>query len=304
MIQDNKIVYVIGDSFTNGIELADYMLPNYPGEVSLNDQYNSNINELASNYILWKQQITKDNFNLHKFLRNNEELLRWSNQLSTIIDLPVINKSFCGADNFSIFVIAMKDLENLINSGHIIEKVIIQITSFDRISYINDKTVLENHFGYPVDTTRHLNDNYVMRSLNPAMHNQWNLITPVENKFLENHIMKLGDELQLTNSYHKIFLYNLLQLKLWKKSIKGITGQDPIIVDSLFIAYILQNKYMSVNLDEDIFLKDIFDDIFDNNLLSMSNICNLDEKCLTHGLHFTHHVHNKFAHMIADRYFK
>lgn len=305
MTQDKDIIYVNGDSFTAGSDLADYLLPGYPEEITLNDMVNNHDTNRINSYTEWKREQQKKKIVNFKYLSDIETSNRWSNKLSMIINKPVLNKSHPGSDNFSIFARTCSDIEKLRASGTTVSKIIIQITGFMRYSYIRSAEYSSGDvFKLDIRTLHRLElaDGFFFRHLMP-MYMGSSIITKAENEFLKRSLYEevvYGDQPQSSK-----LIGHLLNLKMFKDAVRGVSGVDPIIVDSLFMKTYLHYTYSAKYLEnKDSYVYKLFENVFSDQLMTMFDIPDFYEKSITCGGHFNAKVHEKFAEKIAERYFK
>lgn len=300
------IVYVNGDSFSAGADLADYLLPDYPEQWTLNDLINNYDPDIGSRYVNWRHKFydARSEFYSQDAL-NAQDRLRWSSILASTVDRTVINNSYAGADNYSITVRSCNDIQKLISKGYTITHVIIQFTGFNRYSYVrNSNNSRDNRFYYDIrnQSKSSMKDGFYLRHIKSSELNTGQL-TDKESKFLEKEVLdELVYEDQDSSSR---LLSHLLTLKLYKDAIKGVSGVDPIFVDSLFMKSYFRYTDTEKHLISGSYINDVFNYIFPGSMLSMYDIPDFyNEKSITGGRHFDRFVHEKFSKLLAERYFK
>jgi hypothetical protein len=302
MTQDKEVIYVNGDSFAAGTDLADHLIPGCPEEQSLDDLMNRHDSKRIMDYVNWRH----DYYNKMdtKPLMAIEEANRWSSKLSKIIDKPVINKAHPGSDNFSIFIRTCSDVNKLKAQGYRISKIIIQITGFMRYSYIRDKMYSANKvFNLDLNALHRLEleDGFFIRHVMPIQMES-DKITEKENEFLKRSFYEecvYDDQLSTTK-----LIGNLLTLKMYKDAVKGATGIDPLIVDSWFMkSYLIYTDTEKYLENKNSYESKLFREIFSDQFITMFDIPDFNEKSLTAGGHFNLTVHEKFAKLLAERYF-
>jgi hypothetical protein len=304
MTRDKEIVYVNGDSFTAGSDLGDYLIPGYPDEYSLDDFMCGTISKSMNDYSLWRE----DYFNVNAetdFLIRTEQANKWSSKLAEIIDKPVINKAYPGSDNFSIFARTCNDVEKLKLSGYKVTNIIIQVTGFMRYSYVRSAE-FSSHKIFEIDVKSldrlELGDGFFLRHLIPVQIGS-SRITEKESEFLKKSFYEeIIYEGQPSDAN---LISKLLNLKMYKDAVYGATGIEPIIVDSLFmLSYLKFTKTEKYLENKDSYVSKLFRNIFSDNITTMFNIPDFNAKSITGGGHFTSKVHEKFAALLAERYFK
>jgi hypothetical protein len=303
MIQDKDIIYVNGDSFTAGTDIVDHTLPGYPAEQSLHDLVENHNPQRSIDYHNWRYNLLNKNPDT-VYIQELEKQRRWSSKLSSIIGKPIINNSYAGSDNFSIFTRTCSDVEKLRQKGYTVSKIIIQLTGFMRYSYIrNIETSSDDAFRLDLTHMKQMElaEGFFFRHVMPIQMGS-DRITPQENEFLKR---SLYEELIYDDqSNSSKFIGNLLNLKLYKDAVTGATGIEPIIVDSMFIKTYLHWTGSSEYLkNKDSYASRLFRSIFSDQIESMFDIPDFNEKSLTGGNHFVESVHTKFAERLATRYF-
>jgi len=313
---NKEIIYVNGCSFTGGTDIADELYEQYPGHISLDYAINTTGHpeafDRSRQYFNWKQTLVANDPDGH--ILEEEKKLRWSNVLSNILGIDVINNSCAGTDNQSMIIRTCNDIAKLQRQGHVIKKIIIQFTCRTRFSYVrswdSNSWDINKSYIYAIDKRNKekitLDDEFYMRYINHGLIDG-DYINPYENIFLKSYNPCILYEKQSEGSQ---FLNYLLQLKIYKNAIMGSTGIEPIFVDSWFLklfgCQIVENDVRLYNSSID--SKSIIDrtiaELFPEGFSSMIDICLRDDLVMTPGYHFNSTVHKKFAEHLSERYFK
>lgn len=294
MTQGKNIIYVNGDSFTEGSDMADHLYPFFKKYYSLHDILTEDVDSrLASQTFAINQ---KYNFNdnianrelvntITQFEVNN----RWSSILSKKLDTPVYNLSSQGGSSmYGIMYRTLADLYRLQKQGYIITDIIIQLTSPGRYSFFDETKDYE-------EPQRKNNDYYYhMRHFNH-----------LRNPEIVNIIS--------ANEPYEMSEYRWLnELYLFKHALASITNARLLLVDSVFYRkcingikpfQFMYSDWLNKNMDD--YLLDFKKQLDDEVELSMLDCIDLNEpETLTDGMHFTAKVHDIFAKKIAERYFQ
>jgi hypothetical protein len=298
MTHDKTIVYVNGDSFTEGSDMADHMYPFFKGYYSLKDITSQNIDVRLA-----EQTAAIDSkFNFHVERGSSDPLVqqinqfeydnRWSNKLSEVINRPVYNLSSQGGSSmYAIAYRTMSDIYLLLQQGYTITDVIIQVTSAHRYSFFKNT---EDHH----EPQRKHNSRYYHILSGNTLH------SPGLNKDLLKMI--ITEEPADMAEYR--WLHDVYMLK---NAIAQLTGARVIFVDSVFYVRTISDvnsfdfKYSPwLNKNPTDYLLD-FKKTLDNEIkLSMLDCIDNDEPdTITNGMHFTAKVHERFAKLIARTYF-
>lgn len=307
------MIYVNGCSFTNGIDVADYLLAGYPPELTFNQACeeinNGTMREKVQNYYNWTnieydkivEGTTKLNY--AGYTNRQKRKLRWSAVLSDILGKEVVDNSAPGSDNYSIYIRTCNDIYNLRKQGVKVDKIIVQFTCRTRHAYI--KEILpesEEIYGDNYLNMNKINDQFFVRSINHANMNNPNY-SIAEKYFLETDNYR-ALELDMPLKTRLLNYFN--KLKMYKDAIHGATGIEPIVVDGLFLHMELissQSYFLLDNLDADTYFGRIVSSLFPHGIDSMANMCSGDTISLTGGMHFTKEVHELFAQHLAKKYF-
>ena len=132
------IIYCNGDSFTSGVDLADYLIPGYPGGTPMSPretgQQTPDVREAAN----WHKNTYDNSHQLGKLRQTkmraiqNEEFNRaWPNKLHNLSGYPVINNAQSGSSMDRIARTTVSDLISL-KEEHANIISIIGLTGIDR----------------------------------------------------------------------------------------------------------------------------------------------------------------------------
>lgn len=290
-----KVVYVNGDSFTEGVELADDMFPFYNRTYSLRqvrDCKDDTISKDQHESINLKQHFLKDNHSFRYDLNKAQLERRWTTRLDQLLDKKVINMSSQGGSSmYSIAFRTVADIHYLMKKGYIITDAIIQLTSPYRVSAFADTGVEDEP----------LANEFELRSYNLLSANVFN-----PNKKLESFATSFFNlETAAFNIYR--WLHELFTLK---HTLENMCPNIRVIfVDSVFYKNTLWptgtdfETLLNLKRREHNHILDFRKEFEENLELSMLDLVILDESVLTSGLHLTQEVHDRFAFALAERYF-
>jgi hypothetical protein len=291
MTLDKKnVVYVGGDSFTAGEDITDYLLPEYSeystAEMTELLKTNSNPSD-GESWISVRDKFYSDPnnqglYDQHNKIRNN---LRWSNKLEEIINQPVLNMSSIGGSSmYAIGYRAAYDLELLKKQGYTVTDVIIQLTNASRFYFFTNQKfeIHKNGIDYKICS-----------------------ITSGTNQFTDIFDTTIKHEDFYYNVYR--LFYEIYQIE---KMIESIIGKKPIFVDSVFFSdFIHSVDFFKIIKDitianEHQFIRSYAEELEKRLELSMLDcVADHDEKIWTKNLHFNSKIHQRFAKLVADRYF-
>jgi hypothetical protein len=314
-----EVIYVNGCSFTTGIDIADYILiKGTPPGLSFNDFTNFSIEAISehmNNYNIWRYshydnvipglyQLNYAGLTMRYMLK-----IRYTAILEKLTGIPVINKSAPGCDNNSIYLRTCNDVYNLKKQGYNVKKIIFQFTDPSRFSYIKETTDFTDkvHGDHYLDFNK-LDDDFICRSINHANRNQPSY-TDYEKYFIEKNPTPL---LEASMKLESKWLNYFSKLNMYKDAIKGATGIEPIMVDSIFMEAELdkdmqkysEDKFNFLNKpDMDTYIGRIITSLFPKGIDSMARMMDKDEESLTGGFHFNKKVHELFATHLARKYF-
>jgi hypothetical protein len=294
MTQGKDIIYVNGDSFTEGCDLADHLYPFFKQYYSLQEITSADSDIIRANQISALDQ--KYNFNKHindkllaKEIAQFEVNNRWSNKLSEQLGKPVHNLSSHGGSSMcAIIHRTLADLHRLQKQGYNITDILIQVTSPSRYSFFKETHDREEPQRY------NGNDYYYhIKSINPI--SDADVIDDLNN-----------------NEHYEMSVYRwLYNMYMFKHAIASITSARLILVDSACYPNsifgkkpfeLLHPDWLTKNKDD--YLLDFKKQLDDEIKLSMLDCIDLNEPAtVTAGLHFTAKIHDRFAKKISERYF-
>jgi len=297
MTQDKNIIYVNGDSFTEGSDMADHMYPFFKRYYSLNEITSEDIDIRLSNQrasVLNKSKFhrTSDDRQLIDKINRFQTDNRWSTVLSKLLNRPVYNiSSHGGSSMYAIAYRTIADLYRLQQEGFTITDTVIQVTGAHRYSFFAETNDEE-------EPQRDSNIRYYhIRTGNPLSPNRINT--------------ELLQAISLEESVEMAEYRWLHDVCMLKNAIENLTKSRVIFVDSVF--YLKQfNGLRSFDFSNSPWLNKNptdyvlnFKKILDNEMkLTMLNcIGNNEPDTITDGMHFTAPVHDKFAQQIARTYF-
>ena len=281
------MIYVNGDSFTEGSGLWYTTLPEYECEqlVTLKN----------------KDPVTQtDN---HRFYRNLcfsrkidtikvQKELRWSTKLEEITNKKVINiSSEGGASMYSIMYKTMQDLHMIKSSGKQLTAVIIQLTGCMRqeIFYSKVKT--------PIIQTlwpeREINGEYNVESFSTIEFERF--FKP------EYLIASMNNESKYIKFYHDVMLFDSF--------IQSEYEIKPIYVDSIFhknsIRFNYEDQTHKTWYIEEMpkHLQSFASELKERVELAMDDDITVTDRVWTKDFHLSAEIHENFAQRIAERYF-
>jgi len=293
MTLGKDVIYVNGDSFTEGCDLADHMTTSFKKYYSLHEILTEDLETREAS----QKAAAEQKFNFYRdpanleLCRQMEQFKidnRWTSTLSKELNRPVFNvSSHGGSSMYAIIYRTMVDLNKLQKQGYTITDVIIQVTSPSRYSFFsNTKDYEEPQFL--------VNDYY------------YHIKTA---DFTANS--------ELFNLIHSLESYDMAQYRwlhdmcMFKYAIASITNARLILVDSVFYRSNLKgikdfqfNTSPLLNKNIDDYLLNFKKQLDDEIELSMIECVDLnDSNTMTNSLHFTTKIHDIFAKKIAERYF-
>jgi hypothetical protein len=316
----SAVIYVNGCSFTNGVDIADYILDGYPEELSFNDVKHCFNNNLAGDkvfeYLNWRNlkyaEIVPGTTELNFAGKTNRLMkqLNWAALLEDITDTTIINKSAPGSDNYGIYLRTCNDIYNLRKQGIDVKKAIIQFTCRTRHAYIKEFRYDSYDIYRPAYLDHNKLDNeFFVRSLNQGSSIADNY--SVAEKFFLSTDNRQALELDMWSNSR--LLNYLSTVNMYKNAIQGALGIEVIMVDSLFfeIEYTTVNEgcndvQQTMDIDNpnpETYLGRTILSLFPNGIDSMARMMDKDHKSFTSGFHFNKEVHEKFAKHLAKKYF-
>ena len=203
-----KTIYVNGDSFPAGAELADHLLIGWPG-------YTDNRSFSTENAKKWNE-IRPSRLNLYPggpaAIHIKEKQYAWPNIIAEKYNINVVNSAKSGASVLGIAKRTCVDLLELTNRGVIVDKVFVQLTTLDRTEFYKN-TPDNRHFDdLPLTNLLTADRNAVERKLATA--------------YLDYNDADLAAK----------FLYGILFLE---QTVKNLTGLSPIYLSTGLSEYSL-----------------------------------------------------------------
>lgn len=296
------IIYVNGDSFTNGADIAEHIFYGFSLKYSLSQVMDPNFDHsIVRQYMAKVSKTAKKNFYEIQKIRKKHV---WTKILEEIIGIKVHNASVCGCGNANIYHRTMRDIDALKQKNINVKKIIIQFTEPLRPTYYLKKEEIDKF----INTGVHINQpsyihGYYSRSVNAMMQGN-ELVSELEKKYFS-----VAD---LSNNEHASpdsrIINFLSSLQLIKHAIQGATGIETYFVDSIFLYYVFNSLRKTAAIfdqsQRDFYTNLIFNDLFPNGkYLGMCNMFDIETKNILGGLHFDESVHKAFAEEVARRLF-
>lgn len=287
------MIYVIGDSFTWGDELSDFIVPNWPGfknTVIAGSPIETEWMQNRYSYLINSpEEVQKE----HELLRLNN---RWSSILQKKLNVEVVNSGLPGKSTAGMVTSAVRDLTRIVNENKKISLVIVQLTSISRyqIPCISDE----------YDHSLWYQNGYMQ--VNPWLVD-YNKHTLSEKLYKFNEY-KTSIDLDPESVYE--FMNNIAKLQLIAKL---ATTKKLVIVDSTFResnAGVIASANKEVSTKQYVTAnKSYFDLLSETNVVnemnrypSMYDIVNMDSKCkMTVGGHVCMETHRIFGELIAQK---
>jgi hypothetical protein len=291
MTQGKDVIYINGDSFTEGCDIADHLYPNFNKNYSSNELLSIPFRQAIENQVKSIQE--KADFGQMYPVENlgfleYERTLRWSSVLETILNKPVLNLSSKGGS--SMYAIAYKTIADVValkDQGYNITDIIIQITAGGRFDIFKNTEDYEEPPGL---------SNILRYNITSA------------NRYMSEYKDMMEQILS-----HETFEYNdyrvLHDIFMLKHTLIALTNARIIFVDSLFYKKTLSgDKFFTLkncNVSDDMHVVKFKKQLDQEIELSMLECVEPDEpETMTTGMHFTAKVHELFAKKIAERYFQ
>jgi hypothetical protein len=275
-------IYVNGDSFAAGCELADGVLLGAP-PLKSGREHLCRFNDLTDKEKQWARDRYPAGIKFYGSIENfenTEKSLAWPAELSKIDStIQVQNGSKCGASMVGIAHRTISDLMLNNAAGINFDFIFIQLTSSWRIEIYDAE-----------------------RSYNKFIHDNplsWvNLFETESKRNLGNSYIKQYTNIDLAIK----FLYNLCTLKY---AVKGLTGVSPIFFSAT--SYFTDDVLDPVIDMQDPIIKNLLRESGILNIpkeCCMSNIQELNNFAFTSGGHYERRTHQEYARVIYDRYIK
>lgn len=274
-------IYCCGDSFTDGTELVDHLLPGYPGLKATN---NLLVNKDEKIWSATRFKEGRKYFGTEEKYRQTQKDAAWPGRLLKLDNrLSVINGSRDGISIVGIANRTLIDLMSIYNRSDSVDVVFIQLTSPTRLEIYNQKHpdkyfMNERTFGW-IDTF----ETKVEQHLGVATVKHYSVV--------ENSIK---------------YLYNMCMIK---NAVKGITGTYPVFLGSY--AEFIRNV-----VDPLIHRSELINNDTINCLLSNSGILNIPDDDIMSTIHeknqflytpishFEQRTHDLYANHIYNKYIK
>jgi hypothetical protein len=293
-----EIIYVNGDSFTQGCDLEDHLYPDFERYYSLGELRSLTLDQLMERQradLIKKETFVKTNLEKSFEYTQSRYVFRWSHVLENILNKPVFNlSSHGGSSMYAIAYRTMADVVCLKNQGYNITDIIIQITGSGRISIFKNNNIYEEP---PIQTSallKNIKYNIISKNFISAKNTQY--------QTLFEHAM-----LHETNSFNE---YRLLHdLFMLKHALESLTKARVIFVDSVFYKKTIGNSknftFTDCDLTEDNHIVKFKQQLDQDIKLSMLECVEENEPdTMTAGMHFTAKIHRRFAELVAETYFK
>jgi hypothetical protein len=265
-------ICTIGDSFTAGDEISDFMLPGFPGYV-INGEW-------TRDHIEWNKTKLHVCARVDEDLRNKHNLFREENRWSSIMAKELSATVECLSSNGKSIYNYVTELIEYLDAGNNPDLVVIQLTSFDRYQlYCN------------IDTSHPMYNR----------HGYFQFMLGMDREFAKNiypsSLIKIMDNMLILQSTEDTLCAYLNVIKELQCIVKLKTGKNLIIVDSDFKKSI--NEVVENSSNEK--LHKLMKIINLDNMLSMQDIFN--EATNTHrnpGNHYCANTHKLFGAQLAD----
>jgi hypothetical protein len=302
------IIYINGDSFPAGSELADFLIPEWPGflskkqrvslnkkiksyEITRHERFQQYVNvvsvEKSTTPIAFFNNRVKGSDILCNIIWKREKELSWPAQLKKFdSNLEIMNNSLGGAGIAGICQRTILDIFKLKKEGTIPDIVFVQLTSTIRQEIYS----IENDaFMYEMPLTE---DAEFFKD---------------EHRALVKEIMKLYEPC------HYLFKY-LHCLGFLNESVKSLTGKYPVLLDSVFLNQILSDieffySYIETLPNNFVIHRDFqslvdISRIKDTESRTMYEIATETEFSECPMGHLSQEVHDKFSKYIYKKYIK
>jgi hypothetical protein len=282
-------IYVMGDSFTIGDELADSdIFPGWPGYRKFGD------NEATAKASKWFQdvrskQVAKFSYIDHLDLLEKGKAKSWPTILGRLTTAKVTNAGQSGSSQSSMTYRTMMDIEKILASGETIDKVFIMVTSHLRTEVYGEMWGFSSTYGVssllPQIAQHEQNKEFGKLSL------QWDKAEP---------------------DYGKAARY-LAQIILIREYVKSKLGFEPIFLDSAFL-HIMTLDFKDVPEPFNSELSRLIErsKLFNNNgnywkvaIDRMQDVISAtDTQTHCPNYHLSPMVHQRFAEHLYNKYFK
>ena len=265
-------ICTIGDSFTYGDEIADFMLPGFPGYV-VNGEW-------TQDHMEWNKTKFHVYAKLDQDLRNKHDLFREENRWSGIVSNELSATVDCLSSNGKSIYNYVTELIEYLETGNNPDLVIIQLTSFDRYQlYCN------------IDSSHPMYNS----------HGYFQFTVGMDRAFAKNaypsSLIKIMDNMLILQSTEDALCAYLHVIKELQHFAKLKTGKNLIIVDSIFkksIKEVIENS-SNEKLHKLATIIDI------DNMISMQDIFNeTSDTYKNPGNHYCFNTHKLFGSQLAN----
>jgi hypothetical protein len=252
-------ICTIGDSFTYGDEISDFMLPGFPGHV-INGEW-------TQDHIEWNKTKLHVYARVDEDLRNKHNLFREENRWSSILSNELSATVDCLSSNGKSIYNYVTELIEYLQTGNNPDLVVIQLTSFDRYQLycnIDNSHPMYNSHGYF----------------------QFMLGMPREfaKTTYPSSLIKIMDNMLILQSTEDTLCAYLHVIKELQYIVKLKTGKNLIIVDSIFkksIKEVIENSSNDklhklitiIDLDNMISMQDVFNETTDTYMNAGNHYC-------------------------------
>lgn len=272
-------ICTIGDSFTYGDEISDFMLPGFPGYV-INGEW-------TQDHIEWNKTKLHIYARVDEDLRKNHNLFREEHRWSSIISNELSATVDCLGSNGKSIYNYVTELIEYLDTGNNPDLVIIQLTSFDRYQLycnIDNSHPMYNSHGY------------------------FQFTTAMDRTFAKNaypsSLIKIMDNMLILQSTEDTLCAYLHVIKELQYIAKLKTGKNLIIVDSIFkksIKEVIENSSNEklhklatiIDIDNMISMQDVFNETPDTYMNAGNHYCSNTHKLF--GLQLANLINNEIV---------
>lgn len=297
------MIYVNGDSFTQGASLEDEAILDNFEAVTFNEWFEDNKrhNRAQLKYAEYINDVKRENRITHETSKSLMKERRWSTRLEQLTGINVYNiSSLGGADIDSILYRSVSDIYDLKLANINITHVIIQLTGHMRYG------------GFCLDMDKLKSSNY-NQVVEPEIYNYKVYTYNHSSDPLSDHvIIKPPHEWECATNTTRLYEM-FLKLYQFESTLKNQFGITPIFVDSVFYKINLFGEDLIQRVDQvaeiiqaesksELYLVDYMYDFCERLELSMIDNYTKNEKIFNPSMHVTSEVHVKFANSIANKY--
>lgn len=263
------IIYVNGDSFTDGSGLGDHVVfENFPG--------NMIDRSLPTRWGTTRSKILSSHPELRTLSKIENRKRVWATQLKNYINAEIINEAVGGSGIFSILTRTIHDVTNLVRNDKIPDLVLIGLTTCTRIPIIN--------------TNPNPNNSDDSAWIHTAL--------PTWNSQIDSRYRKYIDATWESHTDEELLLFFLYQCLHIKHYIKSITNKDPIFLNTTYMMDEYKKLVESSNI---ILLKEVWELLEFSKVSDQISIYELskDLPFLPCG-HVTELAHAKYAKYVYE----